>query len=67
MLALLQGATNPAHLLAGDRGDQRHPIAVGQDAADDEDEKNEQGDDYSAGGTAGLSTIRVPTASAAAA
>ena len=31
-LALVQGATNPTLRLAGDSGDQRHPVAMGHDA-----------------------------------
>ncbi len=37
-------------------GDQRHPVAVGQDGTDDEDEKEEEGHDRSKFGRLGFQT-----------
>jgi len=49
-LALIQGAPDPALFLAGEFGDQRHPVAVGHDADDDEKGKNDECHDHSAHG-----------------
>ena len=58
-LPLIQCPPNPTLLLAGDLGDQRHPVAVGHNATDDENEKNQECHDHSTGESVGPFTVPV--------